>query len=70
MSITVWAGLAGIAGLPALTIPISPGENGLPRAIQVIAPAWHEKPLIQFGRLLAARIHPHGLPWPDEPDES
>lgn len=65
MSITVWAGLAGIAGLPALTIPIQPGKEQLPRAIQVVAPAWHEKHLIRFGRLLAERIHPGGLPWPE-----
>lgn len=65
MSITVWAGLASIAGLPALTIPISPEKDGTPRAIQVIAPAWHEQRLIQFARLLAARIHPDGLPWPE-----
>jgi len=31
MSITVWAGLASIAGLPALTIPISPEKDGTPR---------------------------------------
>ena len=39
--------LANLAGLPALSLPAGPAEDGLPAGAQLIGPAWSE------GRLLA-----------------
>lgn len=64
MDVTVWAGLAAIAGLPALSIPIGTTESGLPLAAQLIGPAYSEKELIRIGQLIGGHLHPGGLPWP------
>lgn len=66
MDITVWAGVAMVVGLPAISIPIGLGDDGLPRALQIIGPAWSEKTLIQVARLIQAELFPAGLPWPQE----
>lgn len=64
MDVTVWAGLAAIAGLPALSIPIGSTASGLPLAAQLIGPAYSEKELIRIGQLIAGHLYPDGLPWP------
>lgn len=37
---TFWAGLAGVAHLPATVIPAGPGPDGLPIGLQIIGPAY------------------------------
>ena len=37
---TFWAGLAGVAYLPATVIPAGPGPDGLPIGLQIIGPAY------------------------------
>lgn len=64
LDVTVWAGVAGVAGLPAISFPVGFGENGLPRAVQIIGPAWSEKTLIHIARQLQPSLFPEGLPWP------
>ena len=64
MDITGWAGVAMVVGLPAISLPIGFGEDGLPRAVQIIGPAWSEKKLIQVARLIQTQRFPQGLPWP------
>ena len=64
MDVTVWAGLAGIAGLPALSLPVGYTDSGLPLAVQIVGPAYSEKTLLAFGRLLDAVLNPAGLAWP------
>jgi aspartyl-tRNA(Asn)/glutamyl-tRNA(Gln) amidotransferase subunit A len=34
--------LANLAGLPALSLPAGPAEDGLPAGAQLIGPAWSE----------------------------
>lgn len=65
LDITAWAGVAMVVGLPAISLPIGFGEDGLPRAVQIIGPAWSEKTLVQVARLIAAQQFPDGLPWPE-----
>lgn len=64
LDITVWAGVAMVVGLPAISFPVGFGEDGLPRAVQIIGPAWSEKTLIEVARQVQARLFPEGLPWP------
>lgn len=66
LDVTVWAGVAMVVGLPAISFPVGFGEDGLPRAAQIIGPAWSEKTLIQVARKIQERLFPHGLPWPDQ----
>jgi amidase len=65
LDITVWAGVAMMVGLPAISFPVGFGNDGLPRAVQIIGPAWSEKTLIRVARLIQAQRFPDGLPWPD-----
>lgn len=64
LDVTVWAGVAMVVGLPAISFPVGFGPDGLPRAVQIIGPAWSEKTLIQVARQIQARCFPDGLPWP------
>lgn len=64
MDITIWAGLAGVVGLPAISIPIGQTQDGLPLAVQIIGPAFSEKTLIAFARQLDAARSQDNLPWP------
>ena len=64
LDVTVWAGVAGVVGLPAISLPIGFGDDGLPRAVQIIGPAFSEKTLIQIARQLQQKRFPDGLPWP------
>ena len=64
LDVTVWAGVAMVVGLPAISFPVGFGPDGLPRAVQIIGPAWSEKTLIQVARQIQALCFPDGLPWP------
>ncbi|SET41227.1 amidase [Marinobacter segnicrescens] len=64
LDVTVWAGVAMVVGLPAISFPVGFGDDGLPRAVQIIGPAWSEKTLIEVARQAQARLFPEGLPWP------
>lgn len=64
LDVTVWAGVAMVVGLPAISLPVGFGDDGLPRAVQIIGPAWSEKTLIEVARRIQARRFPDGLPWP------
>ena len=64
MDVTVWAGIAAIAGLPALSLPVGISDEGLPLAVQLIGPAYSEKNLIEIARLMSHHLHPEGLPFP------
>lgn len=64
MDVTVWAGIAAISGLPALSLPVGVSDEGLPLAVQLIGPAYSEKNLIQVARLMSRHLHPEGLPFP------
>ncbi len=68
MDVTVWAGLAGVAGLPALSLPAGFTADGLPLAVQIVGPAYSEKTLLAFGRLLDRVLNPDGLAWPPGTD--
>lgn len=50
-----FTGTANLAGTPALTIPTG-SENGLPLAVQAMAPAFEEERLFSLARLLAERF--------------
>ena len=47
-----WAGLAGIAMLPATVIPTGPDANGLPIGVQIIGPMWGDLKTIQLAQHL------------------
>lgn len=44
--------LANLAGLPALSLPAGPAEDGLPAGAQLIGPAWSEGRLLAWARCL------------------
>ena len=58
--------LANLAGIPAISIPCGMSRRGLPIGLQLQAPAFHEKPLLQ-----AAAMFQRATDWhqrrPDEP---
>ncbi|MDQ6934059.1 MAG: amidase [Actinomycetota bacterium] len=47
---------ANLAGLPALTLPIAPGRDGLPVGLQVIGPRWADRRVLQVGAAIEALI--------------
>lgn len=49
---TFWAGLAGVAYLPATVIPGGCGPDGLPIGVQLIGPAYSDLRLIQLAQRL------------------
>lgn len=49
---TFWAGLAGVAQLPATVIPGGPGPDGLPIGVQIIGPAYGDRRTIQLAQRL------------------
>jgi amidase len=51
---TFWAGLAGIAQLPATVIPAGPASDGLPVGVQIIGPAYGDLRTIGLAQRLEA----------------
>jgi amidase len=51
---TFWAGLPGVAYLPATVIPTGASPDGLPIGIQIIGPAYSDLRTIQLARRLEA----------------
>ncbi|MBP8306425.1 MAG: amidase [Burkholderiaceae bacterium] len=49
---TFWAGLAGVAYLPATVIPAGPGPDGLPIGVQIIGPGHGDLRTIQLAQRL------------------
>ncbi len=49
-----WAGLAGVAWLPATVAPAGRSTTGLPIGVQVMGPEYGDRISIEFTRLLAA----------------
>jgi amidase len=49
---TFWAGLAGVAYLPATIIPTGPADDGLPIGVQIIGPAYGDLRTIQLAQRL------------------
>ena len=49
---TFWAGLAGVAMLPATVIPTGPDANGLPIGVQIIGPMMGDLQTIQLAQIL------------------
>jgi amidase len=47
-----WAGLAGVAYLPATVIPTGPAADGLPIGVQMIGPLYGDLKLIQLAQKL------------------
>lgn len=47
-----WAGLAGVALLPATVIPTGPDSNGLPIGVQIIGPMFGDLKTIQLAQFL------------------
>jgi len=53
MDIIAWAGLAGVAGLPATVAPIGRTPEGLPVGIQIIGPYLEDRTPIRMAELMA-----------------
>jgi amidase len=51
---TFWAGLPGLAHLPATIVPTGPGPDGLPIGVQIIGPAWGDLRCLQLAQRLEA----------------
>jgi amidase len=49
-----WAGLAGVAYLPATVIPTGPNDRGLPIGVQLIGPEYGDLTTMGAARLLEA----------------
>jgi amidase len=58
-ALSAWCALASVAGLPAVSMPISPGPSGLPVGIQVIAAHGAEALLLELVERLAAEMSPN-----------
>jgi aspartyl-tRNA(Asn)/glutamyl-tRNA(Gln) amidotransferase subunit A len=63
---------ANLAGIPGLTVPVSPAARGLPRAVQLQGPMDSEPVLLRAGRALEvrgerrhlSRAHTTEFAWP------
>ena len=52
-TLAAWAGLTGVAYLPATVAPVGLAENGLPVGIQIVGPYLEDRTPIHFAGLLA-----------------
>jgi amidase len=52
-TLTAWAGLAGMAYLPATVAPVGRIAGGLPVGMQVVGPYLEDRTSIDFARRLA-----------------
>ena len=57
-----WTGLANIAGLPAVSLPMGMDSQGLPMGIQMIGPAGAESLLISQARAMDERLRAYAPP--------
>jgi Asp-tRNA(Asn)/Glu-tRNA(Gln) amidotransferase A subunit family amidase len=58
-SFDAWCALAlpaNLAGLPAATVPIGPGRDGLPVGLQIIGPRWGDATVLRAATLIDALI--------------
>jgi amidase len=51
-----WAGIAGIAYLPATVAPVGLAADGLPVGVQIVGPEYGDRGTIELARLLAREI--------------
>lgn len=51
-----------LLGLPALTIPFSLDEQGMPVGVQIVGRPWEEEALLELGMLLESARGPFGRP--------
>lgn len=51
-ALVAWAGVSGLAGLPATAVPVGRTDDGLPVGLQVLGPPWADRSTLA----LAARI--------------
>lgn len=47
---------ANLAGLPALSVPIGLDKKGLPVGLQLMAPQFHDKTMINVGKILEKKL--------------
>ena len=53
----IFVSAVSLAGLPALSLPVG-RDAGLPIGLQLIAPAWHEAPMLAIAGALEAKLDP------------
>ncbi len=56
-----WCALAlpaNLAGLPAVTLPIGPGRDGLPVGLQLVGPRWSDAMLLSAAAAADAVVRP------------
>ncbi len=58
----VWAGLVGMAHLPAAVVPVGTTADGLPAGIQVVAPYLEDRTALDVARRLSALVGDIGAP--------
>lgn len=51
-----FAFVGNLTGLPALTVPVTPSEEGLPVGLQLMGAPWQEHTLLRVGRALEQTI--------------
>jgi aspartyl-tRNA(Asn)/glutamyl-tRNA(Gln) amidotransferase subunit A len=54
----VYTVLANLAGIPAISIPLGKGQDGMPFGVQVMARAFDEQALLNFAAYLSKLLHP------------
>jgi amidase len=57
-----WAGLVGVAYLPATAIPIGLSRDGLPIGIQVVGPQYGDLSCIHFAKLMEREYYGYSPP--------
>jgi amidase len=58
----VWAGIVGMAYLPATVAPVGQTSGGLPVGVQIVGPYLEDRTPIEFARLLAEVMGGFGSP--------